>query len=597
MTTRTYNWFPTSSLEDPIERHIAPIVYTMLLGLGATAIVGSLLWFLSEGSLDHSLRPYAIAALIIFSVVLALISMRHGRMDIAGVSATTGLLLALGINLIGLGMRGGAPMLIAFVLPVAMAGFLAGRRGLLLTIALSLLFITGTAMLERYAPSLTGYAAPAGLPINAAILIFILVAGPLGLFIERFSRALRRALSESLAREHELERIRTSLEARTAELSSAKEQMEHELVVRKLAEAALKNERDLLHALMDNIPDTIYFKDTASRFTRINRAQAQFLGIDSTSAAVGKTDHDFQPLELAQSAFAEEQQIVATGQPLIDRLEFNPTTDGRPRWLSSTKVPLKNDAGQVIGIVGVSRDITVRQEIDRLKSEFIATVSHELRTPLTSIRGSLGLLAGGVAGEISATAKAMVDIAYKNSERLVRLVNDILDIERIESGKLAFQIVPLDLARLVEQSIDANSGYAEQFNVTFRLTETVPGARVHGDVDRLTQVLTNLLSNAAKFSSTGDTIDIAVARRDRMLRISITDHGPGVPEAFRARIFSKFAQADGSSTRQKGGAGLGLSIAKAIVERHGGQIDYISAIDQGATFFVDLPEWAEATKA
>jgi PAS domain S-box-containing protein len=592
MATRTYNWFSTSSLKDPIERHIAPVVYTMLLGLGATPIVGSLLWFLSEGGLDHSLRPYAIAALIVFSVVLALISMHHGRMDIAGISATTGLLVALGINLIGLGMRAGAPILIAFVLPIAMSGFLAGRRGLLLTIALSLIFIIGTAILERYAPSLIGYAAPEGLPINTPILIFMLVAGPLGLFIERFSRALRQALSESLAREYELERIHSSLEARTAELSRAKEQMEHELVVRKLAEAALKNERDLLHALMDNIPDTIYFKDTASRFTRINRAQAQFLGIASTSAAVGKTDHDFQPLELAQTAFAEEQQIVATGQPLIDRLEFNPTADGRPRWLSSTKVPLKNEAGQVIGIVGVSRDITARQEIDRLKSEFIATVSHELRTPLTSIRGSLGLLAGGVAGDISPAAKTMVDIAYKNSERLARLVNDILDIERIESGKLAFQIMPLDLSRLVEQSIDANSGYAEQFNVTFRLIETMPGARVQGDVDRLTQVLTNLLSNAAKFSSAGDTIDIAVARRDRMLRISVTDHGPGVPEAFRTRIFSKFAQADGSSTRQKSGAGLGLSIAKAIVERHGGRIDYTSHTGQGATFFVDLPEWA-----
>jgi len=591
MSTRTYRWFSTSSLEDPIERHIAPIVQAMLLGLGAAAILGSLLWFLSERSLEHSLRPLAISVLIVLAVVCALISLRRGRLDIAVLIATTGLLLALGINLIGLGMRAGAPVLIAFVLPIAMAGFLAGRRGLLITIALSLAFITGTAILERYAPHLTGYAAPAGLPVNTAILIFMLVAGPLGLFIERFSRALRQALAESLAREQELERIRASLEARTAELSSAKEQLESELAVRRSAEAALKTERDLLHALMDNIPDTIYFKDTASRFTRINHAQAQLLGVADTNAAVGKTDLDFQPLELAQGAFAEEQQIVATGRPLIDRLEFNPTGDGRPRWLSATKVPLKNEAGHVIGIVGISRDITARQEIDRLKSEFIATVSHELRTPLTSIRGSLGLLVGGVAGDISHTARTMIDIAYKNSERLVRLVNDILDTERIESGKLAFQLAPIDLACLVEQTIDANSGYAEQFNVTFTLTETVPGARVQGDTDRLTQVLTNLLSNAAKFSPAGAVIEIAVTRQQHLLRISVSDHGAGVPEAFRTRIFGKFAQADGSATRQKGGAGLGLSIAKAIVERHGGQIDYISEPDRGATFFVDLPEW------
>jgi len=216
-------------------------------------------------------------------------------------------------------------------------------------------------------------------------------------------------------------------------------------------------------------------------------------------------------------------------------------------------------------------------------------VSHELRTPLTSIRGSLGLLAGGAAGEISHAAKKMIDIAYKNSERLTRLVNDILDIERIEGGKLAFQMTSLDLMQLVEQVLEANSGYGEQFGVTFVLTGNVAGARVQGDADRLTQVLTNLLSNAAKFSPAGGTVEVAVTRQDRQLCVSVSDHGPGVPAAFRARIFGKFAQADGSTSRQNAGAGLGLSIAKAIIERHGGRIDYTSELGQGATFFVDLP--------
>ena len=341
---------------------------------------------------------------------------------------------------------------------------------------------------------------------------------------------------------------------------------------------------------MNNFPDTIYFKDAASRFTRINRTQAQLLGIDDINAAIGKTDHDFQPIELAQVALAEEQQIVATGQPVIDRLEFNPTADGHPRWLSTTKVPIKSATGQVIGIVGMSRDITARQEIDRMKSEFITTVSHELRTPLTSIRGSLGLLAGGAVGNISHSAKKMVDIAYKNSERLTRLVNDILDIKRIEGGKLAFRIAPLDLTCLVEQVIEANRGYGEQFGVTFVLTESIPGAHIQGDADRLIQVFTNLLSNAAKFSPADGTVEVAVTRQNHLLRVGVTDHGPGVPDAFRARIFGKFAQADGSASRQNGGVGLGLSIAKAIVERHGGRLDYISAPGQGATFFVDLSE-------
>ncbi len=583
MRSRMQRWVQTVPIHDPIDRHLAMITRIMLIGLGITVVLSSLLYLLNQQNLADVVRPIAIGGLILVFVSIALLVLRRGRLAAAGLVATTGLLFALAFNFNGLGFHAGAGLVITFILPIALAGFLAGRRGLVITIVLSLTLMTCTALAEQYAPSLAGFVTSEELPASVIIMAFALVAGLLGLFIDLFGRALRQALAASIAREHELE-------ARTAELSKAKAQLEDELAVRMSAEAALAYERDLLHALMDNFPDTIYFKDTASRFTRINRAQAQLLGIDDINAAVGKTDHDFQPIELAQSAWAEEQQIVATGRPLIDRLEFNPTADGRPRWLSATKVPIKNDTGQVIGIVGMSRDITARQEIDRLKSEFITTVSHELRTPLTSIRGSLGLLAGGAAGEISHAAKTMVDIAYKNSERLTRLVNDILDIERIEGGKLAFQIAPLDLTRLVEQAIEANRGYGEQFGVTFVLTERLPDAHLRGDADRLNQVFTNLLSNAAKFSPAGGTVEVAVTRQDQLLRVSVTDRGQGVPAAFRARIFGKFAQADGSATRQNGGAGLGLSIAKAIVERHGGRIDYTSELDKGATFFVDLPE-------
>jgi PAS domain S-box-containing protein len=586
MPSRAHHWFRTVPILDPIDRHFAVIVRMMLIGLGLTVVIGSLLYPLSEQNLDDAVRPIAIGGLILVFVGIALVILRSGRLAAAAWVAIAGLLFALAFNFNGMGFQGGEGLVITFILPIALAGFLVGRRGLVFTIILSLALMTCTAWAEQHIPNLAGFVSSEALPANVIIMAFALVAGVLGLFIDLFSRALRHALAESIARERELE-------ARTAELSKAKEQLEAELAVRMSAEAALAYERDLLHALMDNIPDTIYFKDTASRFTRINRAQAQLLGIDHVNAAVGKTDHDFQPIEVAQIALAEEQQIVATGQPLIDRLEFNPTSDGRPRWLSTTKVPIKNEHGQVISIVGMSRDITVRQEIDRLKSEFITTVSHELRTPLTSILGSLGLLAGGAAGDISASAKKMVDIAYKNSERLTRLVNDILDIERIEGGKLAFQMMTLDLTNLVEQVIETDSGYGEQFGVTFVLTGSLPGARVQGDADRLTQVLTNLLSNAAKFSPVGGTVEVAVTRHDQLLRVSVTDHGSGVPAAFHARIFGKFAQADGSTSRQNGGAGLGLSIAKAIIERHGGRIDYTSDPEQGTTFFVDLPEWKE----
>jgi PAS domain S-box-containing protein len=242
-------------------------------------------------------------------------------------------------------------------------------------------------------------------------------------------------------------------------------------------------------------------------------------------------------------------------------------------------------------VLAIIRDISERKATDRLKNEFISTVSHELRTPLTSILSSLGLVTGGVAGEIPPKARAMLDIAHKNSERLVRLINDILDTEKIESGKVAFNIVPIDLMPHVAQAIEANRTYGEQLGVRFELTGALPGAGVRADSDRLTQVMTNLLSNAAKFSPRGNTVTVSVSRRGELLRIAISDHGPGIPPEFQSRIFQKFAQADSSDTRQKGGTGLGLSISKAIVERLGGQIGFETAAGKGTTFYVDLPEW------
>ena len=185
----------------------------------------------------------------------------------------------------------------------------------------------------------------------------------------------------------------------------------------------------------------------------------------------------------------------------------------------------------------------------------------------------------------------MIDIAYKNSERLVRLINDILDIEKIESGKMVFHMQPLDLMALIGQALEANRAYAEQFGVTLLVTRTAPELQIMGDGDRLIQVLTNLISNACKFSPRGTSVDITVTRRESAVRIAVIDHGPGIPPEFQTRIFQKFAQADASDSRKKGGTGLGLSISKAIVEKHGGEIGFATAPAQGATFYFDLPVW------
>jgi DNA-binding response OmpR family regulator len=185
----------------------------------------------------------------------------------------------------------------------------------------------------------------------------------------------------------------------------------------------------------------------------------------------------------------------------------------------------------------------------------------------------------------------MVDIAFNNSERLVRLINDILDMEKIESGKMVFEIAPTPLMPLIEQAIEANQSYAEQYGVALTLKHALPDAMANIDSDRTIQVLTNLISNAAKFSPRGSAVELSVVRLEGKIRVSVEDHGPGISEEFSSRIFQKFAQADSSDTRQKGGTGLGLSISKAIVERFGGELGFETEIGKGTTFYFDLPEW------
>jgi len=258
-----------------------------------------------------------------------------------------------------------------------------------------------------------------------------------------------------------------------------------------------------------------------------------------------------------------------------------------PVEISLNAIPMRE--GQLV--LGVVVDITERRRNDRLKDEFVSTVSHELRTPLTSIAGSLGLLAGGAAGSMPEPTMRLLRIAHKNSERLVRLINDILDIEKIESGKVVFDLQRVDVLALIEQAIEANRGFAESYGVAVRLDPGSAPAFVRADPDRLVQVITNLLSNAVKFSPRHQEVVVAIEPRTEIVRIKVRDHGSGIPEDFKPRIFEKFAQADASDARQKGGTGLGLSIVKQIVTLLGGSVGFENNPDGGATFHVDLPRW------
>ncbi|MFL6234168.1 MAG: response regulator [Thermoanaerobaculia bacterium] len=266
------------------------------------------------------------------------------------------------------------------------------------------------------------------------------------------------------------------------------------------------------------------------------------------------------------------------------------TRSGEYRWLSWRAV-----ASLERGLIyAIARDVEEEKRIAQMKNDFVSVVSHELRTPLTSIRGSLGLIAGGVAGELPERARSLVEIAAKNCERLVRLINDILDVEKIESGKVGFHFLPVELSPLIERAVEDIRAYAEGYGVELRITATAAGARIWGDPDRLLQVMTNLISNAVKFSPRGGTVEVAAARGIGDVRIAVTDHGRGISLELGPRIFEKFAQADSSSTRDKGGTGLGLSISRAIVERHQGRIGFTSEPGVATTFFCDLPEWGAA---
>ncbi|MCJ2188122.1 ATP-binding protein [Novosphingobium beihaiensis] len=239
--------------------------------------------------------------------------------------------------------------------------------------------------------------------------------------------------------------------------------------------------------------------------------------------------------------------------------------------------------------VAVIRDITERKRVEQLKSDFVSTVTHELRTPLTSIAGALGLLEGGGGGPLNERASRLITIAHSNADRLVRLINDILDIEKIESGNMPFNLRELDLTAAVRASVEENRSYAAKFGAHISLSAPMTPMVVSADRDRLAQVFTNLLSNAAKYSPPDGTVQVTIGPHGGFHRVTIADEGPGIPEDFQDQIFSKFAQADSSSSRAKGGTGLGLSIVREIVTRLGGEVSFDTKPGQGTRFHIDLP--------
>ncbi len=342
--------------------------------------------------------------------------------------------------------------------------------------------------------------------------------------------------------------------------------------------------------LVNSVGDGIYGVDRFGRITFVNPAASQVLG-HAQHELIGLNAHEAfhapaadgtaYPFDACYIAEAVRDQDVTSAEE--DRYL---RADGRIVPVEVTASPLIAD-GASIGAVVVFRDVTQRQEVDRMKSEFVSMVSHELRTPLTAIRGSLGLIAGGALGEVSAPAARMVDIALVSCERLTRLINEILDIERVESGVLSFDVEPHSARGLIDNAVGQVQVLAAEAGVPVTVGE-VEG-EVLADADRVVQTLLNLLGNAIKFSSSGEPVDVGARRRGGSIEFAVRDRGRGIPEDQLDSVFDRFSQVDSSDAREKGGSGLGLAISRSIVEKLGGKIWAVNNEGSGSTFRFTLP--------
>jgi PAS domain S-box-containing protein len=357
----------------------------------------------------------------------------------------------------------------------------------------------------------------------------------------------------------------------------------------KLSESAYRDQATRLASILDSVVDAIVTINDSGSIESWSKGAERLFG-HRAEEVLGRNVRMLMPDPHASAHDCYIRRYIQTGERHIL---------GRRRELEAKhrdghRIPVELGLSEMrIGsrrlFIGVMRDISARREVERLKSEFVSTVSHELRTPLTSISGSLGLIAGGAAGTLPSRATRLIDIAKLNCERLVRLINDILDLERAESGRLDFRLESQPVKAIVQHAIDLNRAYAHTFGATIELDPRSDDAFVVVDRDRLLQVLTNILSNAAKFSPRGAMIHVSIGTESGIVRIAVRDQGPGIAFDFRSRIFEKFAQADTSDSRARNGTGLGLSIARTIVERLGGTIGFDSELGHGATFYVRLP--------
>lgn len=364
-------------------------------------------------------------------------------------------------------------------------------------------------------------------------------------------------------------------------LNAQQQQLAQRQSEQKVRDTALE-----LQILLDTVPTGILKLDEHGVVLQGNRA-AQFLLLMSAEGVAGSNLVDAlvagdRPEFLRQLDLAARAGVSKSSYTEAHLWRH----DGSTIPVEYLLTPLP--AGHGTELTVVMRDITERKAADRAKSEFISTVSHELRTPLTSIRGSLGLILSGKLGEFAPRARNMLEIANRNSERLTQLINDILDMEKITMGAMSFNVTMVNADSAMEAAVTANEGYGLRHDVRLQIVHRSNNERILADELRLQQVFANLVSNAIKYSPAGQVVELSAVTTESTVRFGVRDHGTGIPEHFRDRIFQRFSQADSSDMRAKGGTGLGLSIARSIVEQLGGRIGFETS-GEGTEFYFELP--------